>query len=148
LIKTKLPPTALLASPDRLLIGCIVLMLVVAGIVTACVTTRMTTLTLGAADNGKSLEVEQGDAIVLRLSENPTTGFRWELEQSGGPVLEATGDSFGLAADPSVGSGGTREFRFVAKSSGSSQISLKHWQAWEGDRSVTERFSVRVTVAP
>ncbi len=31
-------------------------------------------------DNGRSVTIGIGDVLSLRLSENPTTGYRWKLE--------------------------------------------------------------------
>ena len=84
--------------------------------------------------------------IVLRLVENPTTGYRWEIERASEAILDQEGDSFELAPAATFGTGGHREFRFLAKSPGSGEIALKHWQPWEGDRSTTERFAVSITV--
>ena len=38
------------------------------------------TVTLTAADNGKVVDVVEGEAIALRLRENASTGYRWEFD--------------------------------------------------------------------
>ncbi|TVS00210.1 MAG: hypothetical protein EA406_01505 [Rhodospirillales bacterium] len=54
--------------------------------------------------------------------------------------------SFDLAQPAQVGSGGTRTFHFRATRQGLATLTLRHWQPWSGEDSVTERFSVRVQV--
>ena len=105
----------------------------------------MSTVTLSNADNARSIRVRTGDEIVVRLSENPTTGYRWFAERIDGPVtLES--DSYASTPPVRIGSGGMRELRFRATAPGAARLELKHWQEWEGDSSVTERFAVDIAV--
>jgi len=103
----------------------------------------MALINLTAAQNQALVKARQGDEIVLRLPENPTTGFRWHLEETG-ENLKLIGDSFELAQSPQIGQGGFRIFRFRVRAATPGRIKLKHWQEWEGDVSVTERFSVQI----
>jgi inhibitor of cysteine peptidase len=80
---------------------------------------------------------------VLRLPESPTTGYRWQVESIDGPVATVA-DSFHLDPDIQFGSGGVRELRFQVTGPGLIRIELKHWQSWEGERSVNERFTAVV----
>jgi predicted secreted protein len=52
----------------------------------------MTTVEVSDAGFGQTIELAVGDELVLRLSENPTTGFRWEVPQSGDSELLPRGD--------------------------------------------------------
>ena len=36
------------------------------------------------ADNGTTISLEKGETFYLRLKENPTTGYSWELNLSKG----------------------------------------------------------------
>ena len=45
-------------------------------------------VTLTEANNGQAIELRQGDAVDLRLHENPTTGFRWQVVRADGLVEE------------------------------------------------------------
>ena len=40
-------------------------------------------LIIGASDAGQTVELPVGQTMELRLEENPTTGFRWNVEASG-----------------------------------------------------------------
>src|SRR5262245_6188634 len=104
------------------------------------------TRTVTAADNGSVIEARAGDEIVVRLPENATTGYRWQIDRIDGP-LELAGDSYELSAPGVIGGGGVHEFRFRATATGTARLALKHWRSWEGEGSVTERFSVDVGIA-
>ncbi len=104
----------------------------------------MSTVTLTAADDGRTVDVVVGDVIILWLAENPTTGYRWSLESVEQPAVEMEDDAFVLDSDPQMGSGGMRQFRFGAKAAGTTPVNLKHWREWSGEGSVTDRFAVRV----
>jgi inhibitor of cysteine peptidase len=104
----------------------------------------MSMVTLTMADNGRAVDAGAADEVVLHLPENPTTGYRWQLERAA-DALELTSDTYHPAPPIQFGSGGMREFRFRKTAPGTARLELKHWQAWEGDRSITERFAVTLT---
>ena len=103
----------------------------------------MAVVTLTKADNRCTIEAREGDEIVVRLPETPATGVRWQIEQTEG-AIELERDSFELNPNPQFGSGGFREFRFRVQGALPGQIMLKHWQAWEGEASITERYTVEI----
>ena len=104
----------------------------------------MALVILTERDNRRSVQASPGDEIALRLPETPTTGFRWRVDLVEG-TLEPAGDSFELGTQPQFGSGGIRELRFRVRGPG--RIELRHWQEWEGDSSITERYAVDIVPA-
>jgi inhibitor of cysteine peptidase len=90
--------------------------------------------------------VRVGDLVAILLSESPTTGYRWAVDQSGTPELEFQNSDYSPVAGGGIGSGGSHTFTFVAKKTGTAAVGLKHWREWEGESSVTERFSVKINV--
>lgn len=106
----------------------------------------MSVMMLTQADNGKSVTMGLGEKIVLRLNENPTTGFQWALEQGNDEIVELVESDYIQAPSPGVGAGGQHIWTFKAKKSGSARIALKLWRAWEGDKSITERFEATIHV--
>ena len=44
----------------------------------------MAVVSLTKANNGQSIEVRQGDEIIVRLPENPTTGYGWHIDRADG----------------------------------------------------------------
>ena len=109
----------------------------------------MAAVSLTKANNGQSVEVRQGDEIILRLPENPTTGYRWHIDRADGLETEMSEHTTGSDRpdpNPRLGRGGVREFRFRAKEPGARRLDLKHWREWEGERSVIERFGVAIGI--
>ena len=105
-------------------------------------------VTVTSSDNGKSLDVHVGDEIVVSLAENPTTGFRWELQGPAGNALAPEGDAFELAPNPAVGSGGTHQFRLSAKAPGSATIGLRLVRPWASGQPPLQTFTVDINVSP
>jgi len=103
-------------------------------------------MVLTKEDSGRNIVVHPGDQIEIRLEENPTTGYRWAQEKADEAVIQLVGTDFRLPQEPLVGQGGMRSFHFEATGPGEAVISLKYWQKWEGESSVTERFNSSVTV--
>lgn len=97
-------------------------------------------------DQGKIFEVHQGDRIVIRIDENPTTGYQWEITSINQQIVELVESDYVIAPGGGIGGGGTRIFRFKAISPGTTSIQLKLCRAWEpGDTSI-DSFSVNIQV--
>ena len=106
----------------------------------------MAELALGLADDGRALDARPGTMIVIRLPENPSTGFRWSLRSRVEPVLTRESDTFERPAEARPGAGGNRRFAFSTAAPGEAAILLWNWREWEGEGSVTQRYRVTVTV--
>lgn len=110
-------------------------------------TMAQTAATLTEADNGKDIDVHVGDTIVLRLPENPTTGFRWAFDDlDTGAVSAKEGDQ--THSSEAVGSGGEMTWHLTPTAAGATPIKLKLWRHWEGDTSTRKRFAVTLKVSP
>jgi predicted secreted protein len=97
------------------------------------------------ADNGKELEIDVGERLVVRLEESPTTGFAW----SPSGVNEKLGlltSEYSPASPGSIGGGGLRTLTFTARQVGAVSLRLKLWREWEGDSSVVDVFAVKAMV--
>jgi inhibitor of cysteine peptidase len=104
-------------------------------------------LTIGESDNGRTVDVRLGEEVRITLPENATTGYRWAIDRYDEEFIEA------LATEPhytakAIGSGGEVTFIFKGKQAGTGEIVLKHWRHWEGESSITKRFSIRLNVKP
>ena len=103
-------------------------------------------LNLTQADNGKSFEARQGDLIVIRLDENPTTGYRWAIDKSDDAIIALQSVDYTQTPSTGVGGGGQRTFTFKAIKAGAAKIALKLSREWEGDKSIIDRFTASVQV--
>jgi inhibitor of cysteine peptidase len=107
---------------------------------------HVSTITLTRADSGKVVETRVGDTLVLRLDENPTTGYRWAMETRDEDTVALHSVEYVHSRSAGVGSGGQRSFTLRTKKAGSVTLQLKLWRAWEGDASIVERFRVTLQV--
>ena len=105
-------------------------------------------LSLVETDNDRTVDVRVGDVVRITLPENASTGYRWAIDRYDEDIVEALGSEprYPAGTAGTVGSGGEIAFTFKAKKAGTGEIALKHWRHWEGDRSVTGRFRVRLNV--
>ena len=108
---------------------------------------QSTMLLLTQRDNDGMAEIHIGDSVRINLPENATTGFRWAIDRYDEQLFEVVATEPHYPKD-SIGAGGDVSFTFRAKKPGSGEIALKNWRHWEGDSSVTNRFRVRLRIAP
>ena len=106
----------------------------------------MSNITLTEADQGKTIDVDQGTEVLIRLEENPTTGYRWAFDQNDRAAPPPQDSGFASAPDAAVGAGGARVFTFTAEQPGTIHLQFKLWREWEGDSSVIERYGVDIQV--
>ena len=99
-------------------------------------------MTLTEKDSGGSFDLAASSTLTLRLKENPTTGYRWSVESSGGLRLAGNEQEHGSTA----GGGGVHVFRFSVPADGTHELRLRHWREWEGEGSITDRFSATINV--
>ncbi|WP_395696690.1 protease inhibitor I42 family protein [Methylocella sp.] len=99
------------------------------------------------ADDGGEVPARVGSAIVLRLPENPTTGYSWTLEPFDAELVEVEQGPF-TAKSGMVGAGGEAIWTIRPREAGTATISLKLWRPWEGEPSVVKRFGATLKIAP
>lgn len=102
----------------------------------------MTEYSLGPADRDNEVPVRTGDRILLRLPENPTTGYRWSGQIPG--FLRLVRDSNETGEAP--GAGGVRVLEFEAVAPGRAELRLALAREWEAAGSETDRYLVTVEV--
>ena len=85
------------------------------------------------ADNGRTIELQVGQAFQLMLGSNPTTGYRWVYEgkssiiaQQGKQVYAADNPDKGL-----MGGGGVERWTFRALKPGKVTLRLEYRRPWE-----------------
>ena len=105
---------------------------------------------LGEADANSTHTVRVGEELVLRLSENPTTGYAWEIAQSGPGVLRVVANGFEQGGSPGAaampGAGGQRVVRLVANGAGTVRLSAVQKRPWDapGVAQQTRDFTIEV----
>ena len=96
-------------------------------------------------DHGKAFGVTLGSSIVIKLPENPSTGFRWKVIETNNEILRLIDSNFSLASDSGVGGGGTRTFILRTLKEGPTKFGLKLLQEWE-PQSFVDSFEIMIHV--
>ena len=122
----------------------VLLLLVTAG----CRTSGGYRHVLTANDTGRTLYLEQGDAIRVELRSNPSTGFFWtEDGKPDSDVLRLTVKHFIPAENQKklAGAPGNQEFIYKAVGSGETGIRLSYKRPWE-QKMPEATFQLRIVV--
>jgi inhibitor of cysteine peptidase len=98
---------------------------------------------LTEAQNGGRVSMAIGDILILRLPENPTTGFRWSFKISDN--LIQTNDNF-ITASTGTGAGGMRCLRFSVQAIGVGCIEATLHRIWETGTAPQAIFNVKIDV--
>ncbi|MBU6228580.1 MAG: protease inhibitor I42 family protein [Cyanobacteria bacterium REEB459] len=106
----------------------------------------MTDVTLLVGDRGKTVVAHVGNRVVIRLAENPTTGYVWEMGNADSRLIEIKGSDYQESPGSGVGRGGTRLFSLQAKAPGTVPLLLKLRRPWEAETEVADRFSVTLII--
>ena len=105
----------------------------------------MATVELSDGDLQGVRELAVGDRLRIRLPENPTTGYRWQLSlaDSGGLCLVNDGFEPG-SASPLPGSSGHRVFELEARARGDVRVTAVNKRAWETTEQARHELRVHV----
>jgi inhibitor of cysteine peptidase len=96
-------------------------------------------------DDGRSISLTPGEGFEIRLSENPTTGYRWQLDEWERAILELTRDEFHPPDLAPYGAGGEHGWRFVARAPGQTSLHLAYRRG-QGSGAPARTFSLDVAV--
>jgi inhibitor of cysteine peptidase len=106
----------------------------------------VSTHTLTRDDRGKTVEIHIGDTLVMRLDENPTTGYEWALEAYNKEIVTLNSTVYIPSPPSAVGGGGQRIFTFKGERAGRVTLRFMLRRRWEGEASVLEDFAVMLEV--
>ena len=107
---------------------------------------RVGHLVVNEQQNTATVYVNQTDSITLKLQENPTTGYEWNLTTT--PGLRVTNDTYlpSATSGKMVGSGGTRIWDMTAVSPGEQKIQAVYRRPWEQVSGNETTFTMTVVV--
>jgi inhibitor of cysteine peptidase len=103
-------------------------------------------LAFSQLDNGTTVRIESRDIITVRLPENPTTGYRWNITT--GPGLTTLDDTY-IYSDPSgrmTGAGGVRFLTLKPERAGTQFLTAVYKRSWEDDNGDDPVFSLTFVV--
>jgi inhibitor of cysteine peptidase len=127
--------------------------LLITGMLTLCTvvtalgadTNKLETI-ISQDDAGKRITAPLGAKILVRLKENPSTGYTWKLTGTEGASVSFQRASFAAKTQAALGSDGVRTLAFLALSNGCTRLQFEHKRSWESDEKALERFEVTVCV--
>ena len=93
-------------------------------------------------------QLHVGQQLIVSLPSNPTTGYRWALQDSAGGVLRSLGPEVYTSSDNGqlLGSGGQSTWRFQVFAAGSGRLRLTSQQPWEPEAEPAQVFDCPITV--
>ena len=98
-----------------------------------------------AADNGSEIELKKGQALVITLEANPTTGYTWEVvEPRDEQVLRQVGEIEFKQESDLIGAGGVQIIRFEVVNAGRAALKLIYHRPWETDVEPLKTFAIQV----
>jgi inhibitor of cysteine peptidase len=106
----------------------------------------MTFQVFGTSMNGRTVTVTVGETIEIRLPENPTTGFRWQLMANDGAICAVTADRFEAPAPRALGRGGEHSWLLKALRIGECDVELRCRRRWANSLEPEESFSIHIQV--
>ena len=94
------------------------------------------------------IQLHVGQNLMLSLPSNPTTGYRWAIQDSAGGVLRSLGPEVYTSNDDGqlLGSGGHSTWRFEAFAAGTGRLRLTSQQPWEPEAEPAQTFDCPITV--
>lgn len=102
--------------------------------------------TYGMGDNGKTISVSQGSIVQIKLDENPTTGYGWNVSTTPGLSISDSNYVSGNFAPGMVGVGGVHVWTVVANDKGQQQFSGIYKRPWEPTVGNETSFSLTIDV--
>jgi inhibitor of cysteine peptidase len=106
-------------------------------------------VTVSATQSGTPVELASGQALLVRLPSNPTTGYRWVYVEPKDAVLRVDGPSTYEAAQSSgntAGAGGTEIWKLAPLKAGQQQLRFEYRRPWEQDVAPSQVATYAVTV--
>lgn len=99
------------------------------------------------ADSGSSVTAAVGDTVIIRLSENPSTGYAWDASSSDGLQQLESSLVVPSASPAVVGAAGTREIRYEVRQSGRQTVEATYARSWEtGESGTAGEFTLTIDV--
>jgi inhibitor of cysteine peptidase len=94
------------------------------------------------------VRLDNGQNLILSLPSNPTTGYRWAVQDSAGGVLKALGPEVYRNPEDAgiVGAAGVSTWRFHAFTSGTGRLRLTYQQPWAPEVPPVETFDCAIAV--
>jgi inhibitor of cysteine peptidase len=101
---------------------------------------------LGAADNGKTVQLAPNAIVQITLDSNVTTGYSWKLVPLESRVIEQTKQEYIAPESQKAGAGGREVWTFTARAAGQTSLRLEYVRPWETNVAPVKAFQVTLDV--
>jgi len=99
------------------------------------------------AENGTTITLARGDALIVSLQSNPSTGFSWHIAKNDIAMLKLSAPSdFHMDVFWMPGTPGHESFKFDAISSGTETLELDYSHTQDKSGAHAKTFSVVVII--
>jgi inhibitor of cysteine peptidase len=102
------------------------------------------TLYVNSSSNGQIVTIPVGERVLVRLSENPTTGYTWNATTSKG--LEIVSDTYTAPDSTLMGAPGHRDWILSPKTVDTYTFKAISLRPWEGAKLEDPSFSLVIIV--
>lgn len=116
------------------------------GVTPTPVAVQDTFVSVAQDNNGDIIPVDMATEIRIRLTENPTTGYSWNVTSANG--LAVTSDEYIAPEEERPGAGGTHVWTMEPKVTGLVTFNAVYVRPWEEPQPDDETYSVTFYVAP
>jgi len=104
------------------------------------------TILVNSSSNGDILTVPASERVLVRLNENPTTGYMWNATASKG--LSVISDTYYPPNTTLIGAGGYHEWILAPDTVGTYTFKAVYMRPWEGASSAADTFSLVIEATP
>lgn len=101
------------------------------------------TIVLTDADNNETVQVAEGDTLVVRLQSNPSTGYRWTVAENVDLILKPESVRYVQGANR-PGAGGYQEFTFSVVGNGEHSLKMLYQRPWRRSTQAAKAWQVFV----
>lgn len=94
------------------------------------------------------LTLKTGQILMLTLPSNPTTGYRWQIQNPAQSILRSLGpEVYNNSGDKNmVGSPGQSVWRYQASTAGTGRLLMVYQQPWAPEVPPEQTFNCSITV--
>lgn len=98
-------------------------------------------------DTDCPLTLQRGQTLIVSLPSNPTTGYRWSLQEVSTEQLRSLGpEVFSSPKTDLIGGDGQSTWRFEAAERGDGRLYLTYQRPWESETEPAGLFDCRIEV--
>ncbi len=91
----------------------------------------MKTIELDRNHHGQTVTVPFHSLLIVRLSENPTTGYRWVMEDADNEYVHLLREDFETSRERGIGAAGQKVIRLQPRKKGEYRLALALSRTWE-----------------